>query len=365
MKNYVKLADLVVERKNKFLEELETIREPILVYGAGVWGQFVASVLEKRNLKCQIVCSKEYIYMTPALQSVEDALENADEKFDIIIAHNGYDEKRLVPYMDKIHRVIYGYDCGCGNYFVDNEYMTYEWFLRYSQRLQNVYDALQDDISKETMVAYINQRISVKCGYISKVRSYSPQYFEDDIIKMSENEVFVDCGAYDGNTAVEFIKQLKSQNIKHYDSIVSFEPNKVVYERLRARNLQNHICLCKGTSDKKEFVNFSTDGLEGAGSAVDNNGSLTIENDTIDDVLDGGKATYIKMDIEGSELVSLKGAANTIRNYKPKLAICLYHKKNDLFEIPEYIHSLVPEYKFYLRVYKDTTCDLILYAMIK
>ncbi|GBR76374.1 hypothetical protein NO2_0935 [Candidatus Termititenax persephonae] len=53
----------------------------------------------------------------------------------------------------------------------------------------------------------------------------------------------------------------------------------------------------------------------------------------------------LKMDIEGSELEALTGAAETIKRYRPELAICVYHRGNDLVEVPRYIKSLNPNYK--------------------
>jgi hypothetical protein len=76
-----------------------------------------------------------------------------------------------------------------------------------------------------------------------------------------------------------------------------------------------------------------------------------------------GRVDFIKMDIEGSELNALQGAQNTIRKYKPILAICVYHKKNDLLTIPAYIHSICPEYKFYLRAHSKYSQELVLYAV--
>ena len=72
----------------------------------------------------------------------------------------------------------------------------------------------------------------------------------------------------------------------------------------------------------------------------------------------------IKMDIEGAELDALRGAEGTISKYKPLLAICVYHKRDDLLTIPEYIKSIVPEYRLFLRAYERTTTELVLYAVV-
>ena len=69
------------------------------------------------------------------------------------------------------------------------------------------------------------------------------------------------------------------------------------------------------------------------------------------------------MDVEGAELKSLVGARNTIIKNHPRLAICVYHKISDVYEIPEYILSIVPEYRFFLRHYNATHhWETVLYA---
>ncbi|MGN0909664.1 MAG: FkbM family methyltransferase, partial [Succinivibrio sp.] len=74
------------------------------------------------------------------------------------------------------------------------------------------------------------------------------------------------------------------------------------------------------------------------------------------------KPTFIKMDIEGAELDCLKGAERILRELKPKLAICLYHKPFDIFEIPFYLKKIVPEYTFKIRQHQRSFADLVLYA---
>ena len=98
-------------------------------------------------------------------------------------------------------------------------------------------------------------------------------------------------------------------------------------------------------------------------SCVDEYGADEIKVVTIDGIVKE-KVTFIKMDIEGSELKALHGAEQKIKKYKPKLAICIYHKVEDIIDIPSYIHSLVPEYKFYIRHYSFGQAETVLYAIV-
>ena len=74
-------------------------------------------------------------------------------------------------------------------------------------------------------------------------------------------------------------------------------------------------------------------------------------------------ATFVKMDIEGAEMDALQGMQRMIAQYKPKLAVCVYHKPEDLWEIPLYIHKLVPGYRLILRQHSPLMDnDTVLYA---
>lgn len=194
---------------------------------------------------------------------------------------------------------------------------------------------------------------------------YAGQYFVDDIMRLEKDEVFIDCGAYIGDTAQEFIEALKRQGAASYKEIVSFEPDEANYKAMKALKLPHHRCICKGVYDKPCTLHFDAtpSKTRRVSGSVNEHGGEEIEVDSIDNALQGGKATFIKMDIEGSELPALHGAAETIKRYKPKLAICVYHKNDDLLTIPQYIKTLVPEYKFYLRAHMDTCNDLVLYAI--
>lgn len=113
---------------------------------------------------------------------------------------------------------------------------------------------------------------------------------------------------------------------------------------------------------KKEELRFSKNG--NAGSRITVHGATKIYVDSIDHMHAKVRVTLIKMDIEGSEMAALKGAEKIIKRDRPKLAVCIYHNPEDIFEIPFLIKKLVPEYKLYIRHHSDTYAETVVYATV-
>jgi FkbM family methyltransferase len=180
------------------------------------------------------------------------------------------------------------------------------------------------------------------------------------VLSFHEDEVIADIGCFDCYTTLQYFKYGNEK----YKKIYSFEPEPTQYK------------LCKETIEKGGYDNWEIYNCgvydETGKLYFDSNASCTkvseegnIEVDVIrlDDFFREHEApTFIKMDIEGAELSALKGCSDTIRLYKPKLAICVYHKPEDIFEIPEYILSLNPDYKMYLRHYTNLVNETVLYC---
>lgn len=140
-----------------------------------------------------------------------------------------------------------------------------------------------------------------------------------------------------------------------------FEPGMEVYSRAK-RNLKNvHDVLFTqaGVGEKAGVLQFS--GEDDFGH-IDDNGMETINIVMLDEVVED-QPTFIKMDIEGAELSALKGASKLIKKHRPKLAICVYHKPEDLFEILELIDSFGINYKYYFRHYTNRVSGTILYCI--
>lgn len=81
----------------------------------------------------------------------------------------------------------------------------------------------------------------------------------------------------------------------------------------------------------------------------------------LDTVLHDG-ATFLKLDVEGHELASLQGAEQTILECRPRIAVCVYHRDDDLLTIPAYLKSLNPDYNIGLRHCNQVRFDTICFA---
>lgn len=97
-------------------------------------------------------------------------------------------------------------------------------------------------------------------------------------------------------------------------------------------------------------------------SKISNEGNTVVDTDTIDNVLDGRSVTFIKMDIEGAEYRALLGAEKTIKKYHPRMALSVYHKPQDIIEIPTLLLEYNDSYRFALRQYSSLADETVLYV---
>lgn len=184
------------------------------------------------------------------------------------------------------------------------------------------------------------------------------QYFQQDIFEFS-NEVFLDCGCYHGEE-IDYLKQLQCGQHQIY----AFEPDEINYRYLekKYRDEKNVIALNYGVWNKNTELKFHEKGAEG--SAITENGEKTIRVVAIDEIIKE-KVSFIKMDVEGAELEAIQGAKETITNCLPKLAICIYHKYDDLWKIPLKIHELSDKYEIFIRHHSLGLSDTVMYARPK
>lgn len=228
--------------------------------------------------------------------------------------------------------------------------------------LEEFYESLQDQHSKDSLVAYLLGKTRQDMKYLPPVFD-KIQYFPDGMFQFTDHESYFDCGAFTGDTIAEFLKATGGS----YRHIWAAEPDRSNYEQLMKyvgeNKLSNIDVVNKGIYGYAGRLPFHEDGS--MLSMLSDDADNYIEVDTIDHIAGDHPVTYIKMDVEGAELMALKGAEQTIRSYRPVLGISIYHKERDLIDIPRYIKEIMPEYKFYFRVHKKLAIDTVLYAVIE
>ncbi len=202
-------------------------------------------------------------------------------------------------------------------------------------------------------------------------------YFSDGVFEYGENEVLVDGGSFDGQDTVRFADIMGAKYGKSY----CFEPDPANY-LLTRKNLENFfavkasspsgdVCECgpftvyrAGLHNRNADIGFAPHGAHSS-RFVEGGSDYSVPAVRLDDLADVSReVTLIKMDLEGGEMAALAGAAETIRSRRPKLAICIYHEVEDLWQIPLYIKSLVPDYRLFVRHHTWVKWDSVLYATI-
>jgi FkbM family methyltransferase len=233
------------------------------------------------------------------------------------------------------------------------------------------YSSLCDDISRQVFLKQLQFRIVPHHSLIPSAYALSekyPQYFDEDIFTFSKGEVFADCGGYIGDTAEAFIS-----HVGEYKRIYIYEPNPKIFEKCEGAFLLDEDVVPRmvGVGSKAAKVPYRDTYNTGSGSfAISNGAGNNDDNDfleivTLDEDIQE-PVTFRKMDVECFELEALRGAANHIKNYTPKLAICLYHMVSDFWEIPKLIHSINPNYNYYLRHYHPQhNWEYVLYCTAK
>jgi FkbM family methyltransferase len=239
-------------------------------------------------------------------------------------------------------------------------FQTPDYYARYRKEMKEAYDLFADEESQKQYLAHIDCRINLNFEGLP-IADTKNQYFPSGVIQLSEQETFLDAGAYDGDTLQDFCERT-GFSFKQYIALEPDPQNKEKLEkRIQSLNVKNVAVYPYAVGAENCTLKFDATG--GGGAGISTTGSIEVECVRIDDKFYNEKPTYLKFDIEGAELDALAGAQKTIEAIKPKLAVCLYHLPDDLWNIPLYLKSRYPFYKFYARTHQFDGLDFVLYAI--
>ncbi len=351
------------------MRELENIPQnsKIAIYGAGEAGVSVKKHIEKNRPDLNLVCffdkNAKEDFEGKKVYQIEDITHKINT-FDFVVIASYLN----FPIMEAILKNI-----GVKNY-IKSAHLPVP-LINKNSKTEEVKKILNTQQSKEIFELVVNAYTCKNClvalSKYLKLKNLEiypkmhEQYF--DFINAEVVKTVISGGAYDGGTTLLFLDRFVNAQ-----KIYAFEP---MYEKFKCELNEKFIeksnkveIIKKGLFDKSTNIGFDEFGTASKiNSYVSMNDINTIQTLSIDDFVSQKniqKVDFIKMDLEGCEMLALKGAAKTIREHRPQLAICIYHSYDDLFDIPLYLGEVLQDYRFEIYHYSpNTNWETVLYAI--
>lgn len=343
-------------------EYLQQCDKQVVLYGMGDGAEKIKAVLdEKRVWVADIMASDEFVRGHSFLEHRVKTLSEIEEKYGDNFVTLVCFGSRLPDVMEHIKEISKKHELYAPNVPIAGDGLfDLEYANAHKRELQAVYKLLADEQSKKVFENVIRYKLGGDLKYLFEIETPSEEKF--DLLKIGIEEIYADLGAYDGDTIVEFLNETSMQ----FKKIYAMEPDGRNFRKMKRRlyMIGSALLECYNVGAWNEDTSIVFSLRSGRGShavpaeelnALEKGKSLNparyreVKMMKPDTMLRGEPVTYIKMDVEGAEANALNGSSGTIAAYKPKLNIALYHRNEDIFELPLLINKLNKKYKFYMR----------------
>ena len=320
---------------------LQTVKKPIVLYGMGNGADKIINVLKDFGVEISGVFAtdgfvREKYFHGFKLSSYSQLKESFGQMTVLLCFGSSRPEvleniKRISAEQELLAPDVPVFGGGL---------FTAEYARENRGALARVYSRLADCKSRKTFENIIRYKLSGKLDFLCRCEVSEGEPYRS-FLRLSDNESYLDLGAYTGDTVADFISRTGS-----YNSITAVEPDKKSFKKLIANTdgLENFRAVNACVSDRSGAECFSMRG--GRNSSLGEGDEITAV--TVDELARDG-ATFIKADVEGGEAKAIAGAKNTILKYKPKIQLACYHRTEDLFALPAAVDDIRNDYKLYMR----------------
>ncbi len=346
------------EESMSFWEELKN-KEAVVMYGMGDGAEKILRVLESKGVSVSdFFASDGFVrgqsFLGKRVKTLSE-IRQSYPSFAIVSAFGSSlpDVMALFDALDKTDDLYIPDVSPCGGELFDDAFVS-----AHREEIASARSLLSDSRSREVFDAMIAYRLSGRLSDLKQSECDLGEVWES--VLRQEDAVFVDAGAYRGDTAAEFIARRKAE------TIIAIEPDARSFQKCEA-----YLSSCgvayeahhAAAWEKDGTLSFAAKGSR-ASARSQNGKTVDIAARSIDSILGGRTVDYIKYDTEGAEKEAILGSTETIRACAPDLCVSLYHKSEDLFTLPLLIKTIQPEYRMYLRRFPYIPAwDLNLYCV--
>ena len=366
------LAEIIQSLGTKVCSHAEALNsfKRAIIFGAGGNGQRAFDYLCSHNKEVLFYCDNDIHKHGTSLQGKliysPDILNEQD--FDAVIIASGW-AKEVTIQLQKLGITRY-YDFTDVTYLYQADQKSEAIWQRHfdpkllqvhQQQIDSVYSNLKDESSRKMFKGLLKYRLTMDPSYLV-IADYD-QYFHP-VVQPVPDDVIVDAGAWKGDVSISFAKHLVGRC-----KIYAFEPaaGNILDMQIDIRKeklIDVIIPVNKGVWHTEQQFRLNTSANYDQGFYLDENGTELIELTGLDQFSKGIDQTinFIKMDVEGAEVPALNGAEQLIRKNHPRLQICVYHRPEDLWEIPEIICGLFGQCDFYFGHHGQHLHESVLYV---
>ncbi len=331
---------------------MKTCGKPIVMYGMGNGADKILSVMEKEGIAVSDFFASDGFVRGHSFHG-KTVLSYADisEKYDdmLIVLAFGSD---LDDVMARFFAISERYETVAPEVPLSGDILfTHDFACAHIAEFERAYALLADHASRRLFCDLFSFKLTGKLCYL-KNNATPERELLTAFLQGREVRTYLDLGAYSGDTVRALLDACDTVK-----EVYAFEPDARSYKKLAAyAESETRAAVTAypyAAWDKNETLIFSDAGNRN--SALMGMGGTHIGKEKAvnasapDTVLCGKAIDYIKLDVEGAEREALCGCKTLIAKYHPILAVCAYHRAEDLFALPLQIHALDPTYRIYLR----------------
>ena len=324
-------------------EKLKNSDEPIIMYGTGNGADKVMDKLTDLGISLSGITASSTFVRNRTFRGFQvmplSYFEEKYEKFTVIVTFG----TSIPDVMDNIysisenHRVLVPCVPVIGTEIFDKDFLH-----KNQDKIDLAYSLMADDFSKKIYSGYVNFLYGGELSFLKEITTPESEAFLN-ILKLSQNETYIDIGAYRGDTVDTFLHYCDEK----YEKIICAEPDIKTFTKLteHCKNLKDFKAVNAAVTDIDGEVGFFD--AHGRQSSV--GGSKMIPSVSLNTLCENANPTYIKIDSEGCENEILSKGSDILKAYSPKLNVAVYHKSADIFTLPILINNINPDYKIHLR----------------
>jgi FkbM family methyltransferase len=360
------VEDAMQREAAAFIWNNSVVARKVVLFGLGMLGRKTFSILKDQGIKLIGVVDNDPIYRTHGFEGLNVVPVSQipaawkDDAVFVVTIFRPLDTEGLFVRMKALSKA------GCRLVY---SFLEIAWrfpgilphfgadlpsrILLHASELVEINSLWADEHSREVFRQQLAWRL--RADFSQSGPPTSGQYFPDDILTARFDERFVDCGAYDGDT----LRALP----EGFECAWAIEPDPETVRRLRQKVDSRVTVFETALGDRCGTIRF--DSLGSTASHCSEDGSIEVRLSQLDELIGDGSPTFIKLDVEGNELSALRGSKTVLRRTQPVVAVCIYHRPEDLWEIPRFLSETLPNHRMFLRVHEHDGFELVVYAVPK